>query len=76
MEHGERYRVAYCMHAGDFPIPTGWTVETMGFSAGTATRQKKEDGGGLRNVLAGLRAGCGGPATGVRMVSERLIHSR
>lgn len=25
VEHGERYRIAYCCHAGDFPLPDGWT---------------------------------------------------
>jgi len=32
VEHGERYRVAYCCHDGDFPLPDGWTkhVETLG----------------------------------------------
>ena len=24
VEHGERYRIAYCCHAGDFPVPAGW----------------------------------------------------
>ena len=32
LEHGDKYRVAYCMHEGDFPVPPGWTAETMGFS--------------------------------------------
>ena len=41
VEHGERYRVAYCMHEGDFPIPPGWTAETMGFS-GHRDAAKKE----------------------------------
>ena len=41
LEHGDKYRVAYCMHAGDFPIPPGWTAETMGFS-GHRDPAKKE----------------------------------
>ena len=41
LEHGDRYRVAYCMHEGDFPIPSGWTAETMGFS-GHRDPAKKE----------------------------------
>ena len=41
VEHGERYRVAYCMHEGDFPVPDGWTAETMGFS-GHRDAAKKE----------------------------------
>ena len=32
VEHGDRYRVAYACHAGDFPVPDGWEVETRGFS--------------------------------------------
>lgn len=44
-KQGERYadiyRVAYCMHEGDFPIPPGWTAETMGFS-GHRDAAKKE----------------------------------
>ena len=41
LEHGDKYRVAYCMHEGDFPIPSGWTAETMGFS-GHRDPAKKE----------------------------------
>ena len=41
VEHGDKYRVAYCMHEGDFPIPSGWTAETMGFS-GHRDAAKKE----------------------------------
>ena len=41
VEHGDKYRVAYCMHEGDFPIPPGWTAETMGFS-GHRDPAKKE----------------------------------
>ena len=31
VEHGERYRVAYCCHAGDFPVPDGWTALEKSF---------------------------------------------
>ena len=31
LEHGGRYRVAYCCHEGDFPVPEGWTFETNTF---------------------------------------------
>ena len=41
VEHGDKYRVAYCMHEGDFDVPDGWTVETMGFS-GHRDEAKKE----------------------------------
>ena len=32
--HGkdERYRIAYCMHKGDFPVPSGWTSLTYTFA--------------------------------------------
>ena len=33
VEHGDRYRVAYACHVGDFEIPPGWEVETRGFWA-------------------------------------------
>ena len=42
VEHGERYRIAYCMHAGDFAVPDGWTVETMGFSGHRDAAKKAE----------------------------------
>ena len=38
----DKYRIAYCMHEGDFPIPPGWTAETMGFS-GHRNAKKKAD---------------------------------
>lgn len=31
VEHGEQYRIAYCCHEGDFPVPEGWTAKTRGF---------------------------------------------
>ena len=45
VEHGDKYRVAYCMHEGDFPVPDGWTAETMGFSGhrDAAKREKAVD---------------------------------
>lgn len=32
VEHGGRYRIAYCAHADDFPLPAGWEeiTETLG----------------------------------------------
>ena len=38
----DKYRIAYCMHEGDFLIPPGWTAETMGFS-GHRDAKKKAD---------------------------------
>ena len=31
LEYGDRYRIAYCCHEGDFPVPDGWTFETNTF---------------------------------------------
>ena len=45
VKHGAQYRIAYCMHEGDFPVPPGWTAETMGFSGhrDAAKREKAVD---------------------------------
>ena len=40
--YADKYRIAYCMHEGDWPVPPGWSVETMGFS-GHRDAKKKED---------------------------------
>ena len=32
VEHGDRYRVAYCAHEDDFPVPVGWESLTRGFA--------------------------------------------
>ena len=29
--NGERFRIAYCCHEGDFPVPDGWTFVTASF---------------------------------------------
>ena len=39
--YADKYRIAYCMHEGDFDVPPGWTAETMGFS-GHRVPGKKE----------------------------------
>ena len=31
LKHGDRYRIAYCSHADDFPIPNRWEAMTRGF---------------------------------------------
>ena len=31
VQHGELYRVAYCCHEGDFPVPAGWSHTTRSF---------------------------------------------
>ena len=37
VEHGDRFRIAYCAHEGDFPIPDGWDTVSSTF-------------GGIRNA--------------------------
>ena len=31
VDNGDRFRIAYCSHEGDFPTPPGWEVETLTF---------------------------------------------
>lgn len=31
VKNGERYKIAYACHEGDFDVPDGWTAETMSF---------------------------------------------
>ena len=31
VKHGDRYRIAYACHDGDFPVPEGWDVIRRGF---------------------------------------------
>ena len=33
VEHGDRYRIAYCCHDGDFPVPEGWESLVKGFNS-------------------------------------------
>ena len=63
------------MHAGDFPIPDGWTAETMGFS-GHRDAKKKADNVDQVIFSPGVRAGGGGPAVGVRLVIGWLLRGR
>ena len=42
VEHGDRYRIAYACHVGDFDPPDGWRVETMSMSAGNRNREEKK----------------------------------
>ena len=34
VEHGDRYRIAYAMHEGDFPVPSGWSSSVQSFTSG------------------------------------------
>lgn len=44
VEHGEKFRVAYCMHEGDFPVPAGWETHTMTFGGiNDPERQSRRD---------------------------------
>ena len=31
VEHGDVFRIAYCCHEGDFPVPDGWTANVSAF---------------------------------------------
>ena len=63
VEHGDRYRIAYCCHSGDFDAPDGWTVETSTFGghkknhAGTADcimfSPRCSHGGSLFDMMGG-----------------------
>ena len=57
VEHGERYRIAYCCQVGDFPLPDGWTQSELQVQRGTGTRQSKHGGqaAGHDHVLAHLQ---------------------
>ena len=37
----ERYRIAYACHDGDFPVPPGWTCETMSFGSGMRREERR-----------------------------------
>ena len=32
LQHGDRFRIAYCCHAGDFDVPPGWDVLETSFT--------------------------------------------
>ena len=43
-EHGERYKIAYCCHAGDFEIPPGWdSTETTFMGVRRENRKWRRD---------------------------------
>ena len=43
VEHGKqgRYRIAYCAHENDFPVPPGWTAEVMSFGSGMRSEARR-----------------------------------
>ena len=43
IEHGDRYRIAYCSHEHDFPVPVGWESMTRGFMGPTVGRAGTTD---------------------------------
>ena len=44
LEHGDRYRIAYCCHEGDVDIPPGWDVQTASFGGiNIAARRSRKD---------------------------------
>ena len=44
VEHGDRHRIAYACHLGDFDPPDGWRVETISMAAGNRDRAVKKEG--------------------------------
>ena len=44
LDHGDRYRIAYCCHAGDVDVPEGWTAKEQTFSGPNRadTREKRD----------------------------------
>ena len=38
-EHGERYRIAYCCHEDDFPVPPGWDYHDFNFPGPNSTKK-------------------------------------
>lgn len=41
---GDKYRIAYCCHAGDFPVSAGWTTITSTFGGiQLESRRGKQD---------------------------------
>ena len=45
LANGERFRIAYCCHEGDFPVPDGWTFITSSFGGvkDTERRASRQD---------------------------------
>ena len=43
VKHGEKYRIAYCSHEEDFPVPDGWDVMTQAFKGVRTNRDKSQD---------------------------------
>lgn len=39
VKHGDRFKIAYCAHEGDFPVPNGWTSETESFSGSSTSNR-------------------------------------
>ena len=43
VENGDRYRIAYCCHVGDFEVPPGWETEERAFKGTRVARNKSAD---------------------------------
>ena len=58
VENGARFRVAYCCHEGDFPVPDGWTSTTVTFSGiNDAARRVRQDMVMFSPACVGLQQG-------------------
>lgn len=43
VEHGDVYRIVYCAHEGDFPLPEGWDCHDIMFPGGGKRRYRIKD---------------------------------
>lgn len=43
VRHGDRYRIAYCSHVGDFPVPDGWEALDRNFKGRRNDRDRAGD---------------------------------
>ena len=41
VQHGEKYRIAYCCHKDDFPVPTDWEAVEMSFVTHNWSKTRK-----------------------------------
>lgn len=43
VEHGEKIKIAYACHEGDFELPDGWTSETLSFGGIHGAKDRTQD---------------------------------
>ena len=69
--NGERFRIAYCCHEGDFPVPDGWTFITAVVRRGQG-RGAAGSATGHGDVFAAVRTRRTRPADAAAMTPKRL----